>query len=365
MQFRIMFKDDIKDLRCFLASHIATINILLMTQAVSSISLAENDRHDLTSGLESKILAYRRHLEGIRNNLDLNLEQQRRIRDCLHQQHSGLEELRRKNDETNYQLRDQAAVIQAVHTSTKHTGSQTTSILEITTQVLASITSGLVQIKQISQQLTQVLQICANFTTEMRGAMSKVIELFNCIHTTLQRIDHSLPARPHLPTVQFTTALGETMALPFQLCQQWETLIELMGVITSSELGRGNLLKGDWIIISVRRKIAVKDKTWVNSVSTHDHLSMMVVTECCDTSAKFICPLTENQVCKCGLRYAFPEMSSVGRDFVRDVVIPTYGHMGSWKPHTGTEASLWIPCLLQQNSDEVFGTSNIRSFFNS
>lgn len=58
MQWRMMYKDDVVELRSILGSHVATINLLLMTQTVRSITMAENKRAKVACGLEKKIMAH-------------------------------------------------------------------------------------------------------------------------------------------------------------------------------------------------------------------------------------------------------------------------------------------------------------------
>jgi hypothetical protein len=279
IQFRVTFKDDIKELRCFLASHIATINMLLMTQAVSSISLAETDRYALATGLESKILENRRLLVGIGDNVNLTLAQQRNMRNHLHQQDSTLEELGNKQDGTNDRLRDQTAVIQSVRNTAGQTHTQTTSILGATTQILAMVTSGLVRLDVISQQLGRMLQICANFTIEMRTAMHQILDTFSSIHSILLRVDQNLPRQPSLPIVLLTTALGEVMVLPYQLCQDWRTFKQLLRVIFLDRPGRHRVLAGMYSIMNKQGGRIIQEHSWRHAISQGDHLSMSMILE--------------------------------------------------------------------------------------
>ncbi|RYP12305.1 hypothetical protein DL765_007416 [Monosporascus sp. GIB2] len=279
LQFRIMFKDDVKQLRSALASHVATINLLLMTQAMASISTAEDDRDRLASGLESKILAHRRLLEGINGQVATSLERQQGIKTQLREQSSVLDELGKKADQTRKQLSGQEASIQEIQTVANHTKEQTKSILATVTEVLALVTSGLMQLRQITEQLHKMIRICATFTTEMRTVMSKLMELFFSLQTVLQRIDRSLPTRLYLPTVQFTTALGETMALPYQLCQQWATFTELLKVIFLDKPGKSRVDMGKYLIMNARGGRLLGEGSWQHAVKQDDHLSMAIVLD--------------------------------------------------------------------------------------
>jgi hypothetical protein len=71
-----MYKADVKELRLILGSHVATINLLLMTQTVGSITAAENDRERLACGLEMKTIAHRRLLEDVQDQVEVSLDQQ-------------------------------------------------------------------------------------------------------------------------------------------------------------------------------------------------------------------------------------------------------------------------------------------------
>jgi hypothetical protein len=279
MQFRIMFKEDVKQLRSALVSHVATINLLLMTQAVASISAAEDDRDRLASGLESKILAHRRLLEDINGYVDTSLKRQQEIKMQLGAQYSVLDELGEKADKTRQQLSDQEASIEKIQTIANHTQEQTKSILATVVEVLSLVTSGLMHLRQITKQLHMMIRVCATFTAEMRTAMSKLMELFVSVQTTLQRLDRNLPTRLYLPTVQFTTALGETMALPYQLCQQWATFTELLRVILLDKPGKSRVDMGKYLIMNARGGRLLEGGSWQHAVKQDDHLSMSIVLD--------------------------------------------------------------------------------------
>jgi hypothetical protein len=279
MQFKVMFKEDVKQLRSALGSHVATINLLLMTQAVASISAAEEDRDRLASGLESKILAHRRLLEDTNERIGMSLERQQEIKTQLQDQSSVLDELGKKADKTRQQLSSQEASIEEIQTIASHTQEKTKSILVMVTEVLSFVTSGIIHLRQITKQLQIMIRVCATFTVEMRIAMSKVMELFCSIQTTLQQIDRNLPVRISLPTVQFTTALGETMTLPYQLCQQWATFTELLGVIFLDKPGKSRVDMGKYLIMNSRGGRLLDKGSWQHAVKQDDQLFMSMVLD--------------------------------------------------------------------------------------
>lgn len=113
----------------------------------------------------------------------------------------------------------------------------------------------------------------------MRTATSRLMDLFLSLQTTLQRIDHDIPMRLYLPIVQFTTALGETMALPYQLCQQWVTFKELLRVIFLDKPGKGRVDMGKYLIMNARGGRILAEGSWQHAVKQDDHLSMSIVVD--------------------------------------------------------------------------------------
>jgi len=274
-----MYKEDVKQLRSILGSHVATINLLLMTQTVGSIAAAEDDGLRLACGLENKILAYRRLLERVNERVERSIEQQLEIKLHLRDHSIVLEDLGSKADQTQKQLRGQEAMIHEVQTTATHTREQTTSILSTATDILTLATSGVMNLRLITGQLSRMLKLCATFTTEMQMAMAKLMQLFFSLHTTLCRIEALLPLNINLPIVQFTDALGETIALPYQLCQKWATFRKLLGVVFSNKPGKSRVEMDQYLIMNARGGRQLTEALWQHAVKQDDHLSMSIILD--------------------------------------------------------------------------------------
>lgn len=274
-----MFKEDIKQLRSALTSHIGSINILLVTQAVASISIAEEDREHHVSSLEQKILTHQRLLEDVNDRVSTSLAQQRHIQTQLESQGAVLDALENNADSTCTQLSNQAASIQNIQTTTMHNQQQTKSVLGMVTEILRLVTSGILHIRQLAQQLQLMLRLYSTFTTEMRRTMGKAMEVFVNVQTLLQRLDSRIPARLYLPIVQFTTALGDTIALPHQLCQQWTTFTELLKVAFMDKPGQHRVQMGMYSTMNTCGGRILKKDTWQNAVLPDDHLSMSIILD--------------------------------------------------------------------------------------
>jgi len=146
-----MFREDVIQLRSALASHVATINLLLMTQAVASIPATEDDRDHLASSLSSKILAHQLLLEDINDHVDTSPEPQQEIKTQLRHQFPALDELGKMADKTRQQLSGQEASIEEIQAISNHTQKQTKSIITTATEVLSLVASGLMDLRQITR----------------------------------------------------------------------------------------------------------------------------------------------------------------------------------------------------------------------
>lgn len=191
-----------------------------MTQAVSSIAKAEDDRHSIASGLESKVMAHRRLLEGVGVNVGTSFRNQREMKLQLSNQDVVLNNLANQADKIDQQLNSQQACVDNMQTIVSRTEGQSSSILTTVTHILSLVTSGL---RQIAEQLKAALQMCTTFTAEMRASMARLAAFFSSIQATLQKIDDNLPAQVCVPVVRLTTALHKDWAVPYQLCQDWST----------------------------------------------------------------------------------------------------------------------------------------------
>ena len=279
MQWRMMYKEDAEQLRSTLGSHVATINLLLMTQTVRSISAAENDRERLACELQTKIFAHRRLLEDVKGSVEVSLEQQLETKLQLQDHSTALDNLGSKADQTHKRLQGQQSLIQDMLLMVSTTREQTTSILAAATDTLDLAMLGVMNLRLVAQQLSRMFELCTRFTNEMRATMVELMQLFFNLHTTLRRIEISLPMRVNLPILQFTDALGETMALPYQLCQQWATFRELLGVIFINKPGNSRVKMGQYLIMNANGGRLLSEASWQHAIKQGDHLSMSIVLD--------------------------------------------------------------------------------------
>jgi hypothetical protein len=279
MQFRIMFKDDVEQLRLILASHVTTLNFLLLMQTGTSLSAAQDDRTSSALSLENKILAQRRMLENIDGNVGTSLQQQQRIETSLQAQHLVLVDLDQKAERTGDHLRDQGVLLQETQTMVRQVEATTIALSTTMGELTALAASGMTHLRQIVTMLHTMLQACAALSTDIRSFRTELIGMFCSLRTMLQEIDNKLPARIYSPIIQFSPAVGHTLALPLELCLQWHTFTGLLRVVFHDRPGKARVEMGLYSIMNARGRRRLKEDSWQHSVRANDHLSMSIVVE--------------------------------------------------------------------------------------
>jgi hypothetical protein len=147
------------------------------------------------------------------------------------------------------------------------------------------------------RELSRIFELFARLTKDMRESMSKLMLLFSGIYNSLQRIEALLPMRLNLPIVQFTDALGDTMALPYQLCQQWSTFKMMISVIFNDKKGKSRVETGQYLIMNARGGRLLRETSWQHAIKQDDHLSMSMILNELDAKDG-VCPFPS---CKASL----------------------------------------------------------------
>ncbi|KFX90422.1 hypothetical protein O988_08209 [Pseudogymnoascus sp. VKM F-3808] len=279
MQWKMMYKDDVVELRSILGSHVSTINLLLMTQTVRSITIADNDRAEVANGLGKKIMAHRGLLEEVKGKIELSGKQQSAMSTQLEHQTKSLQRLETDAEILDGQIKEQNVALNEVRLLASRAELKTTSILSATTEILTLITSGLSTLQAIATHLLNTFELVTNFTTEMRVAMGELLQQFWSLQNTLSRIEQALPMQVHLPIIQFTDAFGDNLALPYQLCRSWSTFKELLRVMYINRQGWFRVEIGQYLIMQARGARPINRLIWQDAVREGDHLFLCIVVE--------------------------------------------------------------------------------------
>lgn len=274
-----MYKDDVANLMSILGSHVATINLLPMTQTVKSITLAENDRAELAGELRSKIAKHRVLLEELKDKVEVTFEQQSEIASTLERQNDSLANIQASGQSISQSMQCQEVVLTDVQSLALTTDRNTSSILSSATDILNLITTTLSTVQAIATQLVKAFELCAKFTTEMRAAMGELLQRFWSLQAALTRIERALPIQVRLPILQFTDVFGDSMALPYQLCQNWLTFKELLRAMYINRQGWSRINAGQYLLMRHCGGRMITKNAWKNMVKEGDHLSMYIALD--------------------------------------------------------------------------------------
>ncbi|KFX92430.1 hypothetical protein V490_05378 [Pseudogymnoascus sp. VKM F-3557] len=251
---------------------------------VRSITIAENDRAEVAEGLDKKIMAHRGLLEEVKGKMEISEKQQSGMSTQLERQTESLQRLETDAEILDGQIKEQSAALKEVRLLASIAELKTTSILSATTDILTLITSGLSTLQAIATHLLNTFELFTTFTAEMRIAMGELLQQFWSLQNTLSRIEQALPTQVHLPTIQFTDAFGDNMALPYQLCRNWSTFKELLRVMYMNRQGWSRVNTGRYLIMQARGGQPIKREVWQDAFREGDHLSMCIALE--DVRAK-------------------------------------------------------------------------------
>lgn len=277
MQWRLAYQDDVKELRTKLGSHVATISLLLMTQTVSSIVGAETDLAEVACEFRDNILAHRRLLEDVKVGVDTSIARHVETKLQLESQAAAVRTLDQKAGQTIQQLHYENVLIQEVKLAVSITEERTRSILAIATDALSQAALGLLTLRDIARQLYNLTTLITKFTDEIKETIALLMGQFARLYQILQHLETSLAKRICLPIVQFTDALGDSMALPFQVCAQWKTFRLMLDVVFDGRPGKSRVDMGNFLIMHAAGGRALLENNWSYAVREGDHLQMSMV----------------------------------------------------------------------------------------
>ena len=313
LQWSLFYKEDIKELRSILGSHIATINLLLLTQTVGSIVSAENNRESSFSELEHKISANSMILESVDRISKLSFEHQSDARTTLHKHHVTLVGIEQSSAKIQSKIDTQNAIICNSAQTVSEVHQKTTSVLSVATKTLMLTTLGMMSLRRIAEQLRRVFELLTHFTTDMRTAMAELMQLFCTIRAAMNRLELGMSKHINLPIIKFTDALGDPMALPYQVCQNWSAFNNILKIIFMDKPGKSRVDMGQFLIMQARGGRLLQEANWKHQIKQNDELLMSIVIDeldvveghcpypSCNASVVAVEPVSGGKTCpKCG-----------------------------------------------------------------
>lgn len=258
VQWSLKYENEVKSLRAQLAPNLATITVLLVTQTIDSVSNFEEDSIRASEvhqkSLEdvkrtaSDIAVAQDRLEAEHSRLNTTaVKQEKSIHtlrakvDALLRDHAShgshlqnqamiLEDIRKKGTAIDLRTRQSHVLIEDVRQDTAEIKAVVPSILGRILSLSGHVTAGLLKIQDIRMMISQMIQILAEFSAEMRETMKRLIEAFRGIQRHLARLERFLPQVIDLPIVRFRDAFNVTRAFLYDLCKEWQTFQALIAL---------------------------------------------------------------------------------------------------------------------------------------
>lgn len=274
MQWRLAYRDDVKELRSKLGSFVATINLLLMTQTVASVTAGEG----ATCGLQTKILENRKRLNHIEIVVESTFSRQFKMISQLDIQGESIHGLALLTETTSSQLYSQHELIEEVKTLNLENANQTKSLLALATDTLYRASLSLLTLRDIAVQIADIFACLIRFTGEMRETLALTMAHFGRIYRILERLETNLTLRVCPPIIRFTDALGVDFALPYQACLHWDSMQMIVKAIFEGRPGKPRVERGMFRINNAKTGMILRKQNSERvPIKENDYIEMSMV----------------------------------------------------------------------------------------
>ncbi|MCJ1403904.1 hypothetical protein MMC11_007127 [Xylographa trunciseda] len=142
--------------------------------------------------------------------------------------------------------------------------------------------------EQFQDQVGNLTRVNNSFAAYMKtfiascASITEMIErnfhtLLN-VYEVLVRIERMILAKAiELPYLRFDDPFGETLALPYQMCNTWLHFTSLLAAMFQDKPGKRLVQRGSFMIMTAKVNKIIDAKQWEHAVRSGDHLSMSMV----------------------------------------------------------------------------------------
>ena len=239
LRWSAKYKGEAKALRARLAPNLATITVLLMTQAVNSQSSTESNRMKLIQQMNDGVSSQFQILNMVKNqthrianvqdslatgqsHLTASIIKQDQELQTLKSQadkllksnathgvqlHRTLKEVYDNSVTSIAQTHESLAIATSIHQDVAEIKTTMPSILGQALNLFDTITVGISKIQDITTLIHQMINLTTQFTVEMMNTMRKLLQAFWMMQRQLTRLENFIHRRICPPTVVFVTFL--------------------------------------------------------------------------------------------------------------------------------------------------------------
>ncbi|MCJ1285648.1 hypothetical protein MMC26_004989 [Xylographa opegraphella] len=126
----------------------------------------------------------------------------------------------------------------------------------------------------LSAYMRRLVVSCASITEMIERNFHTLINVYE----VLVRIERMILAKAiEMPHLRFDDPFGETLALPYQMCNTWQHFTRLLGAMFEDKPGKRLVQRGSFMIMTAKVNRIIDSKQWEHAVRSGDHLSMSMV----------------------------------------------------------------------------------------
>ena len=285
IQWSTIYKDEVTSLRAKLAPNVATITLLLATQTIETLVKAEQDRFEIAQEIRAGLHFQKTSLAALRHTaLDIATSQatqesvESHLAGSIAAQNKEVLLLQSKADDLLQNTRDVQATATSIHEDVLHAKSMTGSILGYALDIMHTVTSGLSKIQELTELIGQLMALTAQFTTEMKETMGKLLHAFWEMQKQLARLERFLPSQIYSPhMVMLRDAYNELTYLPYKLCREWQKFQGLVAVVFMDRQGLHRVKMGQYFITNNRLGRRINPAFWSHAIEPGDELCQTMI----------------------------------------------------------------------------------------
>lgn len=117
--------------------------------------------------------------------------------------------------------------------------------------------------------------------TSIAETMERNFRMLLDIYQVLLRFERTwLTKAVNTPILGFDDPFGNTLTLPFQMCNTWQRFNWLLGAMFQDKPGRSLVQRGSFVVMPALGNKVIDAKCWEHLVVPGDHLFMSMVFRC-------------------------------------------------------------------------------------
>ncbi|KAF8858658.1 hypothetical protein BDZ45DRAFT_622010 [Acephala macrosclerotiorum] len=268
-------REQVERFRAVIVAKIASINLLLQMNAVSTISKIDMR----TQAREDSATAFQTRMDDRLDVASKKLQDVTVVQEAVKQNVSRLVKICAGTsvgvDDIRKSVNAQHANIRCLLNKIERRQRQSTGLITQTSMEVV------LHITKVEKLLRELLGIFGGFSIPALQLLRRILQTNLKNYAILRQIQCGLSSQP-MPTMQdsihFTDALGRTQKLQYQLVKYWEVFEAMLKCVFEGLPGEHQVLEGQYHVLNARQKGLIIDRNrWERSIFPGSEVSMSIV----------------------------------------------------------------------------------------